>query len=106
MAAGNQRNIRKNYLYKNAMWTAIPMTVGKEGDINTWMPKGSSMKISIRVSRPYQKWSSTENTGVTNPTNNNLPLYKFTTKNIATQYNQRDVVETHMDYRIWCQWSL
>ncbi len=97
MAAGNQRNIRKNYLYKNAMWTAIPMTMGKEGDINTWMPKGSSMKISIRVSRPYQKWSSTENTGVTNPTNNNLPLYKFTTKNIATQYNQRDVVETHMD---------
>lgn len=90
---GNQRDVRKNYLYKNAMWTSIPYTYG-EGN---WLTAGSEYKISIRVTRPYQRWSSTKNTGVSNPTNDNMPLYKFTTRNIATQYNQQSVAEGQMD---------
>ena len=74
------------------MWTSIPIVYGEN-----WLPAGSEYKISIRVSRPYQRWSSTKNVGVNNPTNDNMPMYKFTTKNIATLYNQQKVAEDHMD---------
>ncbi len=86
------RNITKNYIYKNAMWTAIPMTISEN-----WLPAGSKTTISIRVTRPYERWVSTKNTSVSNPINNNMPLYKFTTKNIATQIGQKNVMETYMD---------
>ena len=90
MALGNRRNILKNSIYKNAMWVAMGYNMRE-------IQPGSEVVYHLRVSRPYQRWSSVTNSGVQNPTNNNLPLYKFTTKNIATEYNQQTVAEDQMD---------
>jgi hypothetical protein len=83
----------KHYLYKNVMWTTIPLA----NDNYDFLEEGNDVKMTISVSRPYQKWSSTKGTGVSNPRNNNMPLYKFSTKEFATLYNQRQVAESYMD---------
>jgi hypothetical protein len=83
---------RKHYIYKNVMWTTIPLSNTYE-----WLEKGNDVKMTVCVSRPYQKWSSTKGTGVSNPRNNNMPLYKFSTKDLATIYNQRQVAVSYMD---------
>jgi hypothetical protein len=88
----SQRSTRKHYVYKNAMWTTIPLS-----NNYTWLEEGNDVKMTICVSRPYQKWSSTAGTGVSNPQNNDLPLYKFSTKELATLYGQRRITETYMD---------
>ena len=90
MALGNRRNILKNSIYKNAMWVGMPYNMRE-------IQQGTEVVYHLRVSRPYQRWSSVNNSGVQNPTNNNLPLYKFTTKNIATEYNQQSIAEAQMD---------
>jgi hypothetical protein len=82
----------KHYIYKNVMWTTIPLANSYK-----FLEPGNDVKITICVSRPYQKWSSTKSTGVSNPRNNNMPLYKFSTKDLATIYAQREIVKTYMD---------
>ncbi|MDR0603684.1 MAG: hypothetical protein LBG80_05195, partial [Bacteroidales bacterium] len=83
---------RKHYIYKNVMWTTIPLSNTYE-----WLEKGNDVKMTVCVSRPYQKWSSAKNTGVANPRNNNMPLYRFSTKDLATIYTQRQVAASYMD---------
>jgi hypothetical protein len=87
------RRTTKHYLYKNVMWTTIPLA----DDNYDFLEAGNDVKMTISVSRPYQKWSSTNGTGVSNPRNDNMPLYKFSTKELATIYNQRQVVASYMD---------
>jgi hypothetical protein len=87
-----QKITHKNYLYKNVMWTTIPLS-----NNYPWLEEGNDVKINISVSRPYQRWSSTKGTGVSNPRNNDLPLYKFSTKDLAVIHGQRQVLESYMD---------
>jgi hypothetical protein len=62
------------------------------------LEKGNDVTIKIRVSRPYQRWSSTTGTGKgANAANNDMPLYKFSTHDIATLTNVKNVVKTQMD---------
>jgi hypothetical protein len=61
------------------------------------LESGNDATVSIRVTRPYQRWSSQTNVGVTNPENNNMPLYRFSTKELAALTNQRTVAENYMD---------
>jgi hypothetical protein len=72
---GNMGSMTKAQFYKNVMWTGIPIA----NSDYIWLEEGNDITVSIRVSRPYQRWSSTTNTGVTNPRNNNMPLYRFST---------------------------
>ena len=87
-------SFEKNYLYKNVMWTGISMANWQY----EWLEKGNDVTIQIRVSRPYQRWSSTTGTGKgANAINNDMPLYKFSTKDIATLRKVKNVVQTQMD---------
>ena len=87
------KNMAKNSIYKNVMWTGISLAHWQYA----WLEKGNDVTIQIRVSRPYSRWSSTTGTGKLNPENNNMPLYKFSTKDIATLTKVKDVVKTQMD---------
>ena len=95
METASNRTILKNYIYKNVMWTGISLAYPQE--------KGNDVTIKIRVSRPYSRWTSTTSasgrtgTGAVNPTNNNMPLYKFSTSDIETKRLRKEVVQSHMD---------
>jgi hypothetical protein len=82
----------KHFIYKNVLWTTIPL-----GNPATWLEKGNDVKISLRVSRPYQRWSSASGVGVSNQQNNNMPLYKFSTKELVALKGQRQVSASYMD---------
>jgi len=88
-----QKAIAKNYIYKNIMWAGITMAHPQY----TWLEKGNDVTIRIRVSRPYSRWDSRSNVGKQDHANNNMPLYKFSTKDIATQRNVKEFAKTHMD---------
>jgi len=79
----------KNYIYKNVMWTGIARMFS--------VTQGNDITMQIRVSRPYQRWTSTTNTGKVNHENNNMPLYRFSTKDIATKFPVKNVAQSQMD---------
>jgi hypothetical protein len=81
----------KAMVYKNIMWTSIPI----HNTAYDWLD--NDVTIRLRVSRPYQKWSSTTGNGVENPVNNNFPWYKFSTKNMECLTNVVDSAKLVMD---------
>jgi len=73
----------KRYVFEDVMWVGCPMVVEKykfTDPVN--MP--CEVKIRIRVRRPYKRYFSSPNTGPANPSNDNYPMYSFSTENIAT----------------------
>ncbi|MDD2687058.1 MAG: hypothetical protein PHI54_01210 [Bacteroidales bacterium] len=81
----------KAMVYKNIMWTSIPIY----NDAFDWLE--NEVTIRLRVSRPYQRWSSSLGTGVENPVNKNMPWYKFSTKSMETMRDVVDSVKSAMD---------
>ena len=81
--------IYKQYeLYMNAMWTAIPLT-NKEFDFLS-----TDVKVKLRVVSPYRKkMGSLASLHDTLAPNHNMPYYSFTTKGIATEKNNAQVLE-------------
>lgn len=89
-----QRDMTKARIYMNIMWTSIPLAA----DTANWLK--CDAKIKLRVSRPYQMLSSkfpAVDNGVSNPVNNNMPLYEFSTKNIATITNSKSTAVSAME---------
>ncbi len=86
--------IRKHYLYANAMWVNIPLSVKGE----KWL--SNEVKIKIRVKKPYQPFYSTPmlDTLSTDTVNNNYPMYSFNTKSVAT--DKHDVAKAKSDLDI------
>ena len=84
-----------NQAWASAMWCAIPMTNPyfiKEYDTIA-DPYGfiaTDVKIKIRVATHYTK-AMAEDMVVPNPVNDNFPLFTFTTKDVQTMYNHRDL---------------
>lgn len=88
------RKIAKNFIYKNAMWTSMVTA----NSYYQWLENGNDVTIKIRVTRPYSRWNSRTGVGKQNDAvNNDMPLYKFSTKDIATLRNQKEVAVTHME---------
>ena len=84
----------------NIMWTSIPLAT----DTSKWLSTDATIKL--RVSRPYKQFSdnklATNVTGMTpngvaNPVNNNMPLYQFSTKKLATQTGATEVAVSSME---------
>ncbi len=93
IAANPGNGSDKMRFYKNVMWTAIPIA----NPSYTWLQEGNDATISIRVSRPYQRWSSTTGSGVSQQKNDNMPLYRFSTKGMEALKDQRSIAESYMD---------
>ena len=83
----------KNLIYRNVMWTTIPLSYSDR----QWLMPNNDCTIKLRVSRPYMRYCSRWGQGVPNPQNNDMPLYKFSTANIAVQTNVSEVAKSALD---------
>lgn len=84
------RKKRKMNIFNNVMWTSIPMQ--NKLKANDWLSNDAT--VQIRVTRPYLRYSSAVDHGPEQTLNNNFPMYKFNTKNIAVQTNVADVSQS------------
>ncbi len=73
----------KRYVYKDVMWVGCPMISNVKFNFSDPANMPTEVKIRIRVSRPYARYYSTPNSATTSPENNNYPMYKFSTDNLA-----------------------
>lgn len=78
------RKAKKMEIFNNVMWTGIPMPA--EGQESHWLANDATVKI--RVSRPYMFYSSAVGIEPDVVTNNNAPVFTFTTSdmNVARDY--------------------
>ncbi|MBP5497347.1 MAG: T9SS type A sorting domain-containing protein [Bacteroidales bacterium] len=85
----NSRKAKKMQVFNNVMWTGIPMP--KQGLETEWLANEAT--VSIRVSRPFMKYTSAVGTGPDHPVNNNAPLFSFTTNDlyVAQSHNLFDL---------------
>jgi len=79
------RKAKKMQIFNNVMWTSIPMPAQMQE--SEWL--SSDATIKLRVSRPYQRYSSRWYDNVADAPNasqnGGYPMYEFTTKNIAPE---------------------
>jgi len=96
LSASSNQEMFKRWIFEDVMWVGCPMVVEKYQFTDPAnMP--CEVKIRIRVSRPYQRYYSSPNTGPAAPQNNNYPMYSFNTENIATTYGNAMAAEGSLD---------
>ncbi|MCK4568785.1 MAG: T9SS type A sorting domain-containing protein [Bacteroidales bacterium] len=83
-------------IFSTTMWVGIPLSIeGRE-----WLPENNDWTLSVRMSKPYQRYFSTppaDEYVTTDSTDHNWPTYIFQTEGIATtQYNAYKA-ETDLD---------
>ena len=83
-------------IFSTMMYVGIPLSIaGQE-----WLPEGNDWKLSIRMSKPYQRYFSTPpdpQYASTDTTDTNWPVYQFKTENIATTQYSASKAETDLD---------
>ena len=80
----------KRKVYKDAMWVGMPLLAQNATLL------ANDVKIEVRVTKPYREemspgWFATE------PVNNNLPMYTFSTADFATVRGDLAAAETALD---------
>lgn len=81
--------ISRRHLFRGIIWCSMPMLAPNQKLLST------EVRVRIRVSRPYEVNYST--TGSEAPVNNNYPMYKFNTNDIATTINNTEVAKSALD---------
>jgi hypothetical protein len=84
-----KNDLQKRLVYKNAMWVGLPMLNSNETLLS------NEVKIRLRVSKPYKRYWAIA--GSPNPTNNDYPMYQFTTGDISTETNNAEVAKNALD---------
>jgi len=77
------------YAFQSAMWCSIPLSVNGEN----WL--SNECRVRVRVSKAYNKNYSTY--GSTNPENKNLPMYRFNTLSLFTDFNNTEAAKSALD---------
>lgn len=83
--------INRSKLYSNAMWVNIPVLA----DENNFL--SNDVTIRIRIAKPYGPYYASKFDTAVNPQNNNIPMYSFTTENIATRTNVGETAIAALD---------
>ena len=97
--ANGRRNMLKQQLFNNVMWTSIPMPAALQE--NNWL--SSDATIKLRVTRPYMRYSSRwyddPSQSPNASENSGYPMYEFTTRNlIPTEVaKSEETVQTLLD---------
>jgi len=89
-------SVYKPILFSVIMYVGIPLSVDGE----EWLPDGNDWKLSIRTSKPYRRFFSTppdEDQTDYGMINNGLPVYTFSTGDIATTQYSALKAETDLD---------
>jgi len=83
-------------IWSTAMWVGIPLSVPGE----TWLPEDNDWKLSIRMSKPYQRYFSTPfapEFASEDTTETNWPAYIFNTEGVATTQYSSTKAESDLD---------
>jgi hypothetical protein len=83
-------------IFSSMMWVGMPLAV--EG--RQWLPEDNDFKLSIRMSKPYQRYFSVAPESLCagdDTTETNWPAYTFTTENIATTQYSASKAESDID---------
>ncbi|MBO4614617.1 MAG: T9SS type A sorting domain-containing protein [Bacteroidales bacterium] len=75
--------------WKTAMWTAIPMQSSRFDFLAT------DVTIKIRTSMPY--YQAKKDMAIANPVNDNAPLFRFSTSDIKTIFDDQETAENALD---------
>jgi len=86
LGAGTQRAL----VYSSAMWVNIPVALPNTEWLN------NDAKVRIRIAKPYMRYHSTPGTEVQGE-NNNFPMYKFSTSNVATTDGNIEKAKSDLD---------
>jgi len=74
-------------IFSTMMWVGMPLSIAGR----TWLPENNDWTLSVKMSKPYQRYFSTppaDEYASTDSTNNNWPTYIFKTEGVATtQYS-------------------
>jgi hypothetical protein len=84
----------KKDAFSDAMWVNIPMLIPNTKLLAT------DVKIRLRVAKPYRKGYAADTLSsdvATTPINNNYPAYEFTTSDLKTVKNDKEVAKTALD---------
>ncbi len=83
-------------IFSTMMWVGIPLSVeGQE-----WLPEGNDWKLSIRMSKPYQRYFSTPPAPEfvsADTTDMDWPTYTFKTEGVATTQYSDVKAESDLD---------
>ena len=80
-------DVTKSWVFANAMYVGLPMARTDE----EWL--SNDVTIRIRVAKPYKRFLSALNEGVVSPENDDFPMYKFSTSDIATVINNLEAAK-------------
>ncbi|NTV84003.1 MAG: T9SS type A sorting domain-containing protein, partial [Bacteroidales bacterium] len=80
-------------MFSTVSWVGIPLAV----DGKDWLE--NEARVRIRVAKPYGQYYSTkmDSALVANSQNGQLPMYRFETESVATEYNNPDKAESDLD---------
>jgi hypothetical protein len=84
----------KKDAFSDAMWVNLPMLIPNTKLLDT------DVKIRLRVAKPYRKGYAADTLSTdmaTTPINNNYPMYEFTTSDLKTIKNDKEVAKTALD---------
>ncbi|MEN8223927.1 MAG: T9SS type A sorting domain-containing protein [Bacteroidota bacterium] len=88
--------VYKPILFSTMMYVGMPLSVADE----EWLPEGNDWKLSIRLSKPYQRFHSTPPAGEywdENALNNYYPVFTFNTEGVSTINYNEVKAETDLD---------
>ncbi len=88
---------KKNEIYKNIMWTAMPAVIGEYYELNEnkQIKIHSDLTIKLRVANPYEKAYGSK--AKSSPKNGNFPMYRFNTNNTRTIRGDKTAGESALD---------
>jgi hypothetical protein len=87
--ANPYHNFNKRNVFKDVMYVGIPVAIAYQ----EWL--SNEVKIRIRVSKPYKRNYSTH--GSTTPSNNNFPMYQFSTDDLKTVTDNAEAAKNALD---------
>lgn len=81
----------KYKVFRAAMWTGIPLAI--KG--SQWL--ANDMRIRLRVSKPYARYSNGSNEAVQGAQNSNYPMYEFSLDGLAPTTDDRNTASAALD---------
>lgn len=86
----NSLNLYGTYIYSSAMYVGMPLSVATQ----EWL--SNDVTIKVRMAKPYERFYAGPLESDTSQ-NDQFPMYKFSTANIATTYLDPEKASTDLD---------
>ncbi len=90
-------NLRKAYIWRNAMWATIPMVTGAGKEFTSYDDIPCDVTVSLRVATSY--WRGTKDYAIADSLarNDNYPMFTFSTKGLGAVTEDGKTAENALD---------